>query len=409
MKYCLIGGKLGHSFSKVIHQSCGLDYDLVELAEAQLEAFVRSGDYDGYNVTIPYKKAILPYLDEIDEGARLAGAVNTVVAKNGKLYGYNTDVLGFEQMVKSSGITLSKRRVLVLGSGGASGAVQAVCKAQGASSVVVVSRTGEVNYDNVYATCADAEVIINSTPVGMYPDDGCPIDVDRFDGLVAVFDCVYNPIRTKLVLNARSKGLVACGGLKMLLGQAFEAQKIWGVYDGVKAENTAKNLVNHKNNLVLSGMPGCGKSTIGRLAAEALGLDYVDTDDEILRRTTKTAQEIILSDGEAAFRDIESAVVYDLSRTAGKVIALGGGAVLRPENVRAVEANGIIVYIQRDVSLLATENRPLSQAQGVQALFDGRRAVYESTADGMVINDGDIADVAQEVIDLYENLSYQRS
>lgn len=410
MRFCLIGKKLGHSYSGIIHRACGLDYDLVELTPDELEAFVRSGRYDGFNVTIPYKKHIMAYLDEVDEVAREVGAVNTVARVDGKLVGYNTDVLGLGEMIESTGVSLAGKHVVVLGSGGASATVQAVAKAMGASKVTVVSRTGEVNYQNVYDLCRDAQVVINATPVGMFPDvEDSPVDVTKFDCLEAVFDCVYNPIRTSLVLDALKQGVVAKGGLDMLVGQAFGAQKIWGVFNAELAENTAKSLASQQNNLVLSGMAGCGKSTIGRAIADALGRPFVDTDEEIFACTGRTCEEIIVADGEKAFRAIESSVVARVAKGSGQVISLGGGAVLDEKNVCALKRNGVIVYVERQVDCLDSTGRPLSQAEGAGALFARRKPVYEGTCDIKVVNDGTVDDAVKEVIGLYERISHQRS
>ena len=274
----------------------------------------------------------------------------------------------------------------------------------------MVSRTGEVNYDNVHTLSSDAEIIINATPVGMFPHvNESPVSLAGFGKLTAVFDCVYNPIRTTLVLDALRQGVVARGGLAMLVGQALAAQKIWGVYDAEKAENTAKSLTSQKNNLVLSGMAGCGKSTVGRRAAEALNMPFVDVDEEITKVEGVSPEQIILKCGEPYFRQVESRVIAELAKTGGRVIALGGGAVLRQENVHALKQNGVIVYIERDVDLLETKGRPLSVANGARALFEGRRPVYESTADARVQNDSDLTQVTQEVVRVYEDISYQRS
>ena len=410
MKFGIIGQRLGHSFSKELHGKCGIDYEVVELQPDDVENFVKNCRLDGFNVTIPYKKAVMQYLDELDQSAQQVGAVNTVVVQGGKTRGYNTDYAGLRAMIVNSGVDLSARCVLVLGSGGASATACAVAKTLGAADVCVVSRCGEIDYTNVYAKKANANVIINATPVGMFPaEEGTPIDVKSFPELEAVFDCVYNPIRPNIVLDAMECGIVAKGGLEMLITQGIEAQKIWGVYDKQKAEIAAKCLISQKNNLVLSGMAGAGKTTLGRLVAKALNRPFFDLDEEICRCTGRAPAQIIKTCGEEEFRQVESDVLYDLTRSGGKVISLGGGAVLRAENVRAAKRNGILIYVVRDLDLLDSTGRPLSQKEGVQALFERRRPIYESTCDGRVNNSGDINEVAKEIVRLYEDISYKRS
>lgn len=405
MKYALIGEKLSHSFSKIIHERIGGEYDLVELKEEQVESFVKNNCYDGFNVTIPYKKLVMKYLDEISPLAEMVGSVNTVVKKNGKLIGYNTDVRGLEYQIESLGVDLEKKNVLVLGSGGASNTAVALCLLKGAKSVNVVSRAGKLNYQNCYEL-TETEIIINATPVGMYPNvEDMPIDIDRFSNLIAVFDLIYNPIRSNLVLSAINKGLIASGGLKMLVTQGLKSRELWQG-EPINEELTNKILVEltrEKNNLVLSGMAGCGKTTIGKLASEYLKMPFYDVDVVITEKHGKSPAQIITEQGEQAFRDIESQVVKELSKTGGKVISLGGGSVLREENVKALKRNGIIVYLERDVEKLATENRPLSEKQGVKALFEERKQTYMKTKDVLVNNDGDVKITLKGVIEGYEN------
>lgn len=409
MRYCLIGERLGHSFSKLIHESQGLGYDLVELSPCALEGFVKSGGYDGFNVTIPYKKAIMPFLDEIEEGARLVGAVNTVKREGARLIGYNTDLKGLDYLISRKGVSLEGKNVIVLGSGGASATAVALARLRGAGKVDVVSRSGEINYDNCYARCKDASVIINATPVGMYPNlNVAPVCLSRFECLEAVFDCVYNPVRTRLVLEAEALGLKTAGGLAMLVEQAVESEKIWGQ----NAENTGnilRSLAIEKNNIVLSGMAGCGKTTLGRMLKKELKRELFDVDDEVAKKTGRTPSEIILTEGEELFRDVESEVISELSRSGGKIISLGGGSVLRPENVAKLKQNGIIIYVERDLSLLTSKGRPLSQREGVEALFNKREKIYQSTADCKVKNNGEPEAAVREIIKIYEDSCYKRS
>lgn len=411
MKYALIGEKLGHSFSKIIHNLCGLEYDLIELNKDQVENFVKSSTYDGFNVTIPYKKQVMEYLDEISPLARLVGSVNTVKREGNKLVGYNTDVSGLEYQIECAGASVKDKNVLILGSGGASLTAIALCKKNGAKSYKIVSRSGEVNYENCY-NYKQTEVIINTTPVGMYPNvDGVPIDIERFSKLTAVFDLIYNPIRTKLILRAEKMGLKCSGGLKMLIMQGVKSQEIWlgEKKDPEIIENLFVELTKTKNNLVLSGMAGSGKTSIGKECAKLLNLPFYDVDKEIELKYGKSPSEIILSQGEEVFRDIETKVVLELSKTGGKVISLGGGSILREENVNALKQNGIIVYIERDIEKLVDKDRPLSQKFGIRELFEKRKGIYESTFDRKVENNQDLETAVKGVIKEYEIACYQRS
>ena len=411
MKYALIGEKLSHSFSKILHERLGLSYDLKELNKEEVGTFVLNNDYDGFNVTIPYKKEVIPYLDEISPLSSLVGSVNTVVKRGGKNFGFNTDVRGLEYQIESRGVTLTDKNVLILGSGGASLTAVALCKSKNVKSYKVVSRSGEVNYENCY-DFINTEIIINTTPVGMYPNqEGLPIEIDRFPSLVAVFDLIYNPIRTNLVLEAERRGIITSGGLKMLCMQGIKSEELWldKKIEEEVAETLIKSIAVEKNNLVLSGMAGCGKSTVGKATAERLNLPFFDVDEEITKISKKTPSQIINEEGEERFREIETEVVKELSKTGGKVISLGGGSILREENQRALKRNGIVIYLSRDIEKLALDNRPLSQKYGIRELFEKRKETYFKSADVIVSNDGEISKTIEEVIKEYENSCYKRS
>ncbi len=405
MSYCLIGEKLGHSFSKEIHNKRGLSYELVEIERQNLKEFVKNCKYKGFNVTIPYKQEIMPYLDDIESWAQEIGAVNTVVNENGKWKGYNTDILGMEKMVELNGISLSNKSVMILGSGGTSKTAQALCKKLGVKNVSVVSRSGEINYENCYEK-TDTQVIINTTPVGMYPNNQqTPIDLEKFANLVAVFDCVYNPLKTRLISKAKSLNLICCNGLYMLVAQALYAQSLWlkTEFTNSDIENILGEIIKEKRNIVLSGMPACGKTTIGKILAQKLNRQFVDTDELVSIKTGKTIPEIINEQGEKAFRDIESDVIKEVSATNGKVIALGGGVPLREENRINLKQNGLIVYIKRDLSFLVSNNRPLSQRKGVQQIYQERKEIYEKFAD-ITVENNEIETAVKEIIN-YENFS----
>ena len=406
MKYCLIGEKLSHSYSKTIHEKFGLDYFLVELKKEELNGFFKNCEYTGFNVTIPYKKEVLPYLKKVSKVASLAGAVNTIVNKNGEFYGYNTDIEGMEYMLKRRGVSVKGKNVLILGSGGTSNTAVTLCKLKKAKSHTIVSRTGAVNYSNCYEY-KDTQIIINTTPVGMYPNVyNKPIDVSKFPKLEGVFDCIYNPNTTELLKDAKRLNIPYSNGLSMLVKQGLLAEDIWldKTHSDDVVENTIKEILLKTTNVVLTGMPSCGKSTIGRILAKKLGLEFVDTDEEITKKHNKTPSQIILESGEKAFRLLESEVIKELSLKGGQVVALGGGAVLNSENTQNLKRNGTIVYIKRNLDLLSLDSRPISQQKGVYALYEERKGVYESVADIIVDNNLSVENCVKEIINKYETI-----
>ena len=402
MKFCLIGEKLSHSYSKEIHNFCGLDYTLKEIVRCGVGDFVQNSSYNGFNVTIPYKKDVLPFLNEVSSVAKEMGAVNTVLNKNGKLYGYNTDVDGVEYTFKRKGVALSSKKVLILGTGGASKAIDFVCKKHGAECIFV-SRNGEINYQNCY-DISGVDIVVNATPVGMYPlVDKTPIDLSKFNNLEFVFDLIYNPQKTLLIKQAERLNIPSSNGLPMLVEQALCAQDIWLSKTHTESETEAiiLKLSSDKLNVALMGMPGCGKSTIGKVVAEKLGKQFVDLDEEITLYKGKTPSEIITELGEKEFRDIETEVLNKISVKSGLVIALGGGAVIKEENRRALSHNSVTVYIKRDLALLESKNRPLSKKVGVEELYKQRKEFYE-TADIAVDNDKSVEEIAKEIVNSYE-------
>ena len=400
MKYCLIGEKLGHSYSKVIHNLQGLDYSLVEVEKGKLCDFINEG-YNGFNVTIPYKKDIIPFLDEVEEGARQIGAVNTVLVKNGKRYGFNTDVFGMEFALKRAEINLCGKRVMILGTGGTSLTATAVCKRAGVKEIIYVSRSGEVNYENCYEKCVD--VIINTTPVGMFPNvSETPIDLSRFARLEGVLDCIYNPLRTNLILQAEKLGVKCSGGLLMLVAQGLKAEEIWldKKIESSRYEEIFKIIESQKQNIVLIGMPSCGKTTVAKLLAEKTGKEIVDTDQLIFKMQGKKPSEIIEQFGEKYFREVESLAVQEASKRFGTIIATGGGAILREENVNNLKRNGTLFYLERAVEKLIDDDRPLSKNGAISRLFEIRKPIYESVCDKKVSNDGDIEQTIEEILAL---------
>ncbi len=399
--YGLLGEHLPHSFSPQIHMSLGNgDYHLFEVAPENLEEFLKQKKFKGINVTIPYKKAVIEYLDVISPEAEKIGAVNTITVRDGKLYGDNTDYFGFKYMVEKSGIDVSDKKALVLGSGGASATVQAVLRDMGAKEVLVVSRNGEINYTNIYSH-TDTEIIVNTTPVGMYPDNmNSPVEIQRFPNLKGVFDVVYNPLRTKLIMDAQNLGVPAAAGLSMLVAQAKKAHEIFfnTKVDDEICENITKVLFKQMCNIVLIGMAGCGKSTIGKILSKKLNKDFMDTDEMIENAEKKTIPQIIEKYGEDYFRCCENVAVNLAGKEKSCIIATGGGVVTRPENYMPLKQNGIVVFINRDAEKLPTKNRPLSQLHGVKELYEKRMPLYRQFAHIEVDGNGTVEEVAETII-----------
>lgn len=437
-KYYLLGEKLSHSYSAVIHSFFGLDYSLRELPPEKLSEFVKSRKFDGLNVTIPYKKSIVPLLDEVDGIAEKTGAVNTVLNKNGKLIGYNTDYYGMKYALEAAKITLKGKDVLILGSGGAGIVAEKLAIDEGAASVEIVSRTGKLNYENIYDR-EKTQVIINATPVGTFPfADGAACDVSRFKNLEGAFDCVYNPFRSKFVLDAEKIGARACGGLTMLVAQAVYSEKIWGETTGGIADKTAEKtadgtfetangtaektaditadgsaetadcenkiravlgeVLKRETNISLVGMPGAGKTTVGRILAEKLGMGFCDTDEEIEKIAGESSEKIIEKYGEERFREIETEVAESVSSLRGVVIATGGGTILREKNVEKLRSCGVVIWLGRDLNLLAQNNRPLSKNMPISRLFKQREEYYVAASDKKIENDEAAEKTAEKII-----------
>lgn len=388
--YGLLGRRLGHSWSVPIHQALGCeDYRLIELKPEELGNFLRREDIGGLNVTIPYKRDVMAFCDVIDEGAKAIGSVNTIVRRAGKLYGYNTDIDGFLYMLRRARISLMGKKVVVLGSGGASLTAQAAAKREGAREVVVVSRTGPDNYENLPQRHGDAEVLVNTTPVGMWPDmTGRPVDLFAFPDMEAVADVIYNPGRTGLLLQAKKGGLRRAGGLPMLVAQAKRAEELFfdkAIPDG-ETENIIAQLWRDRTNLVLVGMPGCGKTTVGRALARLSGKPFVDLDEEIVRRADKPIPEIFRTEGEEAFRALEAQALAEICAQSGQVIATGGGAVLRAENRDIMRRAGRVYFLRRALEELPTDGRPLSQKGSLEEMYRVRKPLYSAAADTVIDN-----------------------
>lgn len=401
MKCGLLGEKLGHSYSPQIHRRLGeYSYSLFEKSSDELREFLENGDFTGLNVTIPYKKAVIAHCHELSAVAQKLGAVNTIVRKpDGKLIGHNTDYFGFASMLRRSGLSPKGKRVLVLGTGGASATVQAVLREMGAN-VAVISRTGKYNYDYMYRYLSTA-IIVNATPVGMYPNNGeTLVDLDRFPRLEGVLDLVYNPARTQLIMDAQKRNLVAENGLWMLVAQAKESAEwfLGQTIDDSLIEPIYRELSNQMENLVLIGMPGCGKSTVGKLLAHLLNRPFYDADAEIEKYAGISIPEIFSQKGEQEFRKIETAVLRELCKQSSAVIATGGGCVTRPENYPILRQNSHIIWLQRNLYSLATDGRPLSQSHTVFDLYESRKELYFQFSDYSIQNDSDPETTVSKII-----------
>ena len=393
MKYGLIGEKLSHSFSKEIHEALAdYTYEIRELTPDEVAPFLKAREFDGINVTIPYKEKVIPYLDEISDAAKKIGAVNTVKKVDGRLIGDNTDFYGMREMILRAGIAIEGKKVLILGTGGTSKTAKAVLADLGAKEIVTVSRKASENtltYEDAIKLHSDSDIIVNTTPVGMYPNtDACPIDLWNFPNLTGVIDAIYNPLRTNLILEAKKCGIPATGGLMMLILQAARASEIFlgKEIDGESVAKVVKTIFESKENIVLIGMPGSGKSTIGKLLAGITGRAFTDTDTAIEKMTGKHPSEIIREKGEDAFRDIETQAVREVSKKSGIVIATGGGIVKRSENIPLLRQNGRIFYLNCPTDELpVTPDRPLSANRAaIEKLFLARNLLYTLAADATV-------------------------
>ena len=402
MKCGLLGRKLGHSYSPQIHSHLGdYSYDLFEKEPEELEDFLRNSDWSGINVTMPYKKDVIPWLDELSPIAQKLGAVNCIVRRDGRLIGHNTDYFGFCEMVRSSGLDVAGKKVLVLGTGGASKPVTAALEQLGAN-VVSISRSGENNYSNLHLH-ADAAVIANATPVGMYPNTGvAPVDLSLFPKLEGVLDIIFNPAKTQLLLDAEKRGLVAVNGLLMLVAQAKEASEWFqnATLDDSLIPVIHTALRRQMENIVLIGMPGCGKSTVGKALAERTGKAFVDADEEIVRLAGKPIPQIFADDGEDVFRDWETKALTELGKKSGQVLSTGGGCVTKERNYPLLHQNGTIFWLKRDLSKLPTDGRPLSQANKLVDMFEIRRPLYAAFADREIDNDGNLEDTLAQIMEV---------
>lgn len=420
MKYGLIGEHLGHSFSKQIQTRIAeienvkdYDYQLVELDKEEFKEFMEKKDFKGINVTIPYKKDVIPYLDEMDESAKAIGAVNTIINVDGKLKGYNTDFGGFLYMVKAHNVHMEGKKVLIIGNGGACAAVKAVCKHENAKDIVIVSRSanrGAISYDEMYTSHLDADIVVNTSPVGMFPNIvNAPIDVSWFHKLECVLDVVYNPILTRLCFEAQEADIKRVIGLEMLIAQAKYTFEIFEnmSFDDSIIDEIKKEMLKDRCNIVLIGMPSAGKTTIGKMLEEKLGKEFFDLDDMIIAKAGKSIPEIFQESGEAGFRAIETEVAIEASKMNNKIIATGGGVVKHKVNMDFLRLNGITIFIDRDIDKLISSdpNRPLSSSkQALQQMYKERYPLYQKYATYVAVNNANIDETVDDIVNAYHSI-----
>ena len=406
MKYGLIGEHLGHSFSKEVHGLLSdYEYEIREISKDDLDSFMRLADFKAINVTIPYKEAVIPYLSYISEEAKLIGSVNTVVKRDGKLYGYNTDFFGMTSLINRMRISIKGKKTVILGTGGTAKTATAVARSLGADPVITVSRTkkeGVIDYAELHREHTDAEIIINTTPVGMYPDNfSSPIDLGAFSKVEGVIDAIYNPIRTSLVVDALERGIKAEGGLYMLVAQAVYASEIFlGVkYPAEKLNKIYNQIRRKKENIVLIGMPASGKSTVSKLIASELSRERIDTDAMVEDTHKKTIPEIFESEGEATFRKYETTEIANVSLQNNKVIATGGGVVLDHNNIKMLKQNGVIFFIDRPYDKLTPSiDRPLaSNTEAMKKRYEERYTLYVSSADVVIDADDTPFNISRKI------------
>lgn len=413
MEYGLIGEKLGHSFSKVIHEQLVSDYtyQLKEIAKEDIDAFMKAKDFKAINVTIPYKQTVIPYLDEIDESAKRIGAVNTIVNRDGKLIGYNTDYLGFAYTLRKHNISLQGKKVLIMGNGGASKAIQEVVRQANAKQVLIVDIIASketTTLDEIYKKHRDCEIIIQTTPVGMSPQvDASPIDLDGFDKLEACVDVIYNPLRTSFLLEAKKHNIPCVNGLEMLVAQAKYAVEYFKdiTIDDVHIESIYQELLLAQSNLVFIGMPSSGKTTIANEVCTKLKREVVDIDAKIVERIQMPIAKYFELHGEAAFREIETQVTKELANSHHIVISCGGGIVKNYENIKNLQHNGFLIYIDRNIDqLLSDPSRPLSSSkEAIQQLYDTRAPLYENYSDATITNHDTLVEAVDQAIATYTN------
>lgn len=414
MRYGLIGEKLGHSFSKDIHERIAdYTFDLIPLSKEEFKTFMEKKEFTALNVTIPYKKNVIPYLDEMDEHAKAIGAVNTIVNRDGKLKGYNTDFTGFLYMVKKHNVHMEGKKVLIIGNGGASAAIQAVVQHESAGSMVIVDvvpGNGAISYDEMFSSHLDAEIIINTSPIGMYPRIGnAPIDISMFHKCEAVLDVIYNPILTRLCFEAQEMDIKRVNGLEMLIAQAKQSVEFFldKSIDDQIIDDIYQDMLRERCNIVLIGMPSAGKTTIGKMLENRMQKEFIDLDDIIIEKAGKSIPEIFEESGEAGFRAIETEAAIEVSKLNNKITATGGGTIKHKVNMDYLRQNGITIFIDRDVDKLISSdpNRPLSKSSDALAKMHAERLpLYQKYAAYVAVNNSDIESTVTEIVEAYHSI-----
>lgn len=414
MRYGLIGEKLGHSFSKDIHERIAdYTFDLIPLSKEEFKTFMEKKEFTALNVTIPYKKDVIPYLDEMDEHAKAIGAVNTIVNRDGKLKGYNTDFTGFLYMVKKHNVHMEGKKVLIIGNGGASAAIQAVVQHESAGSMVIVDvvpGNGAISYDEMFSSHLDAEIIINTSPIGMYPRIGnAPIDISMFHKCEAVLDVIYNPILTRLCFEAQEMDIKRVNGLEMLIAQAKQSVEFFldKSIDNQIIDDIYQDMLRERCNIVLIGMPSAGKTTIGKMLENRMQKEFIDLDDIIIKKAGKSIPEIFEESGEAGFRAIETEAAIEVSKLNNKIIATGGGTIKHKVNMDYLRQNGITIFIDRDVDKLISSdpNRPLSKStDALEKMHAERLPLYQKYAAYVAVNNSDIESTVTEIEEAYRSI-----
>lgn len=411
----LLGEKLGHSFSKEIHESINdYKYNLIEVSKDNFDKFMVDRNFNAINVTIPYKEMVIPYLSYIDPKAKEIGAVNTIVNNDNQLFGYNTDYLGLKKLIEKNNIIFENKKVLILGTGGTSKTAYILSKDLGCREVVKVSRKqseSTITYDEAKNKFNDANIIINTTPCGMYPNDDLILELENFHNLEAIVDVIYNPLNTKLIREARKRNIKAVNGLYMLVAQAVYASYIFinKEVDENKIDEVYQKIKNTKLNISLIGMPSCGKSTISKMLGKLLNKEIIDTDDKIVEKIQMPISSFLNKDNESDFRDIESKVIDEVSKLNNIIISTGGGVIKRKENIDRLRRNSLIIFIDRDLHLLqSTSSRPLSSNKtDLEKLYNERYPIYKQSCDYIIKNNNNIEDVIKQIIEVYyENISY---
>lgn len=413
MEYGLIGKNLSHSFSEFIHREFNLyNYNLYNLSENEFDIMLKSKKFKGLNITMPYKKSVIKYCDSLDETVKKIGSANTLVSKNGCIKAYNTDYFGLKYTMDRSNIFLKNKKVMILGSGGTSLTARVLAEDLGASEILTVSRSldKKINYSNIY-DYNFVDVIINTTPVGMYPNNLCElVDISRFKNLSGVVDVIYNPLKSKLLMKSKELQIPVSGGLPMLVAQAKASGEIFSgkKIDDLIIEKIIKKLCFKIYNIVLIGMPGCGKTSLSKILSDKLLKKFIDTDREIQKYFQETISKIFEIHGEEKFRETEIEIIKKYGKENNLILSTGGGAVINKENYYSLKQNSRIYWIKRNLNKLDTKNRPLSKnLNEIKKIYQSRKLMYKNFSDKIILNNEKPEDAVQEILeDFYENIDY---